>query len=174
MSFSILFYCCIGLVNVYIYQLTKRLIFLIVRNIKKGFSNKTSFWLILIFKSLNTLVIEHQPGSPCAGTIFANVYNVKLSFWLSEADIIEDSAISKQRELASRILQNHKNLTLSDAVTSEQLNNFTFLYEMVQSDSRKEWWSKAEIFMNESKRTLFETTKLFEMINIIVRNRKLY
>eukprot|EP00092_Neocalanus_flemingeri_P012356 GFUD01013322.1.p1 GENE.GFUD01013322.1~~GFUD01013322.1.p1 ORF type:complete len:1573 (-),score=223.90 GFUD01013322.1:73-4233(-) len=87
--FSILLYSCIGLVNVYIYQLTKKSIYLIVRKLMNNFTYQTSLWLILSFKILNTLVIEHQPGSPCAGDIFANVYNIKLSFWLTEEDINE-------------------------------------------------------------------------------------
>jgi hypothetical protein len=95
---SILFYSCIGLANVYIYQLTKQSIYLVVDGIMTSLSYKTSLWVILVFKYLNTLVIEHQPGSPCAGDIFENVYNVKLSFWLTENSVITSKNIKNIKE----------------------------------------------------------------------------
>ena len=95
---SILLYSCIGLTNVYIYQLTKQSIYLVVDGVMTTLSYKTSLWIILLFKYLNTMVIEHQPGSPCAGDIFVNVYNVKLSFWLTENSIIDSMNITNTKE----------------------------------------------------------------------------
>ena len=44
------------------------------------------------------MVIEHQPGSSCSGDIFANVYNVKLSFWLTENSVITSKNITNIKE----------------------------------------------------------------------------
>ena len=134
-------YSCIGLTNVYIYKLTKQSIYLVVDGVMSSLSYKTSLWIILLFKYLKTLVIEHQPGSPCAGDIFANVYNVKLSFWLTENSVITSTNIKNIKEHAID--------------TAKQMDEFQnrMLYLLGRPDKEYEdgnYQSGIDILMNSS------------------------
>ena len=122
----------------------------------RNFSYRTSLWLILLFKNLNTLVIEHQPGSPCAGDIFANVYNIKLSFWLTEMNINENTALSNLRKSIDKQIEN---ITEIRAISTKELNNFTLLFENL--DKSNSPWMK---LLNESEENNAKTKSGLESI----------
>ena len=61
----------------------------------KSSTKKTGLRIILLLKFLNLLAIDYQPGSPCAGQIFANKYNLRLAFYMFDDQWLE-TEIQKQ------------------------------------------------------------------------------
>ena len=77
----IVFYTAISITNLFTFQLAKKGINSIIKNLIRCSSYSSSLWIILIFKFLNTLIIDYQPGSACAGQLFNDQYNTKLAFF---------------------------------------------------------------------------------------------
>ena len=120
MLLPLLFYLIIiGLTNIVVYQIAKKAINKIVElAVRKSFFT-SSLWLILIFKFLITLIIDHQPGSVCGGLIFSNEQNLQLNFWLF--NLTESDLVKQQR----RKIQNHFN----DMKLREGENTIEKIYE---------------------------------------------
>eukprot|EP00092_Neocalanus_flemingeri_P015013 GFUD01016215.1.p1 GENE.GFUD01016215.1~~GFUD01016215.1.p1 ORF type:complete len:1587 (-),score=281.46 GFUD01016215.1:23-4294(-) len=106
------FFSFIGLANLYAYQLAKKGINYLVESAISTSTYKSSLWVILVFKFINTLFIDYQPGSPCAGAIFEDQYNIKLSFWL--ADIEDENVLLQTQERDFK-----KHIALSNSLTNE-------------------------------------------------------
>ena len=77
----VLFYAVVGLINLVTYKLAKQGVNATFKQFLRSTSYSSSLWIILLLKFCNTLIIDYQPGSICAGQIFADQYNTKLAFF---------------------------------------------------------------------------------------------
>ena len=77
----VIFYTGICIGNLLTFKLAKEGINYCMKYLIRSSSYNSSLWILLVFKFLNTLIIDYQPGSACAGQLFNDQYNAKLAFF---------------------------------------------------------------------------------------------
>ena len=85
----IVFYTLIGITNIFTFKLAKKGINTVIKTLIRYSSYSSSLWILLIFKFLNILIIDYQPGSVCAGQLFNDQNNAKLAFFKNFNNVSE-------------------------------------------------------------------------------------
>ena len=124
----VLFYTAVGLINLFTYKLAKQGVNALFKQLLRSSSYSSSLRVILVLKFCNTLIIDYQPGSVCAGQLFADQYNTKLAFFqaFNEPTEFKVRKLFDQQAVQVQEAQNRANRSLykTDCANTKDLRTW--------------------------------------------------
>ena len=121
------------LLTLFSHQLGKQCLNKLVEYLIDTVSYKTAVQIVASLKFLNLLVIDYQPGSPCAGKIFTNNYNTRLAFYMFDSELVSDE-LNQQIDTLQQVKNNVPNCT---NIVMDDFNNISEAFNNVDKEYEK-------------------------------------